>query len=212
MAGWICPEITPRGHGWHTRLGTPDVWTDTTTLCLVVSPSFKTLKINVFAATRHAYRQRRRNRTMIERSSIVPDRCAIAVSTTGAQGENWRGLRLSPTVVAVRQRWGSAAIMSISILVARRSALADLSNICVTIASRLVILRRYPSVDRHKGSLVPRVCQERRQALGAAAAAVAGLALLEAGVQRRPARTHVVIAPAVRHAPPSVASRNRSRG
>jgi hypothetical protein len=32
-------------------------------------------------------------------------------------------------------------IMSISILVARRSALADLSTIWVTIASRLVILR-----------------------------------------------------------------------
>ena len=37
-------------------------------------------------------------------------------------------------------------IMSISILVARRSALADLSTICVTIASRLVIVRRCPSI------------------------------------------------------------------
>ena len=39
-----------------------------------------------------------------------------------------------------------AGDMSISILVARRSALADLSTICVTIASRLVIVRRRPSI------------------------------------------------------------------
>jgi hypothetical protein len=36
--------------------------------------------------------------------------------------------------------------VSISILVARRSALADLSTIWVTIASRLVIVRRRPSI------------------------------------------------------------------
>src|SRR3984893_15688675 len=37
-------------------------------------------------------------------------------------------------------------VISISILVARRSALAGLSTICVTIASRLVIVRRRPSI------------------------------------------------------------------
>ena len=36
--------------------------------------------------------------------------------------------------------------MSISILVARKSALVDLLTIWVTIASRLVILRRLPSI------------------------------------------------------------------
>ena len=46
-----------------------------------------------------------------------------------------------------------------------------------------------PSVDRHDDRLVQRIGQQRRQALGAAAAGVAGLPLLEAGVQRRPART-----------------------
>src|SRR6267378_5773826 len=77
----------------------------------------------------------------------------------------------------------------------------DLSTICVTIASRLVILRRRPSIitdDR----LVQRIGQQCRQAPGAAAAGVAGLLLLEAGVQRRLARAHRVIALAVRHAPP----------
>ena len=73
--------------------------------------------------------------------------------------------------------------------------LADLSTICVTIALRLEILRLRPSVVTLTVSL------------SASATAVAGPALLEAGVQR-PARAHLVIAPAVRHAPPSVGSRN----
>jgi hypothetical protein len=79
-------------------------------------------------------------------------------------------------------------MVDITILVARRSALADLSTICVTIASRLVSLRRPPSVDRHDDPLVQRIGQQCRKALGVAAAGVAGLPLLEAGVQRRPAR------------------------
>ena len=101
--------------------------------------------------------------------------------------------------------------ISISILVARRSALADLSITCVTIASRLVILRRRPSI-------VTRVRSFRASAKSAGrllALRPPGLPdwpFLETGVQRRPARTHLVIAPAVRHAPPSVASGNRSRG
>ena len=37
-------------------------------------------------------------------------------------------------------------MVDITLLVARRSALADLSTICVTIASRLVSLRRRPSI------------------------------------------------------------------
>ena len=79
-------------------------------------------------------------------------------------------------------------IMSNSSLVARRSALADLSTICVTIALRLVTLRRRPS-NRHDDRFVQRIGQQRRQALGAAAAGVARLPLLEEGAQRRPPRT-----------------------
>ena len=94
---------------------------------------------------------------------------------------------------------GSPALCSTSFIM---SALADLSTICVTI-----VLRRDPaalSVDRHDDRLVQRVGQRCQQALGAAAAGVAGLPLLEAGVQRRPARAHLVTALAVRHraAPP----------
>jgi hypothetical protein len=47
--------------------------------------------------------------------------------------------------------------------------------------------RAVPPVDRHDDRLVQRIGQQRRQGLGAAAAGVAGLPLLEAGVQRRPA-------------------------
>jgi len=55
-----------------------------------------------------------------------------------------------------------------------------------------------PSVDRHDDRLVQRIGQQRRQALRAAAAGVAGLPLLEARVQP-PARAHLVTAFAVRH-------------
>ena len=47
--------------------------------------------------------------------------------------------------------------------------------------------RAAASVDRHDDRLVQRIGQQRLQALGAAAAGVAGLPLLEAGVQQRPA-------------------------
>jgi len=58
----------------------------------------------------------------------------------------------------------SSFIMSISILVARRSALADLSTICVTIASRLV-LRRRPSIVTTTVSFSASA-QQRRPARG----------------------------------------------
>src|SRR6266446_7091841 len=92
--------------------------------------------------------------------------------------------------------------MSISILVARRSALADLSTICVTIASRLVIARRRPSIATATVSFSASA-QQCRQALGAAAAGVARLPLLEPGVRRRPARAYLATALGVRHRPPS---------
>jgi hypothetical protein len=47
---------------------------------------------------------------------------------------------------AVAGLCSTSFIMSNSILVARRSALADLLTLWVTIASRLVILRRLPSI------------------------------------------------------------------
>jgi hypothetical protein len=53
-------------------------------------------------------------------------------------------------------------------------------------------------IDRHDDRLIQRIGQQCRQALGAAAAGVAGLPLLEAGAQRRPARAHLVAALAVR--------------
>jgi hypothetical protein len=68
--------------------------------------------------------------------------------------------------------------MSISILVAQ-IALADLSTICVTIASRFGGLAA-PSADRHDDRLIERIGRQRRQTRGAAAAGVAGLPLLEA--------------------------------
>ena len=51
----------------------------------------------------------------------------------------------------------------------------------------------YVGLDVHRESIVVAV---------AAAAGVAGLPFLEAGVQRRPARAHLIIARAVRHTPP----------
>jgi len=62
-----------------------------------------------------------------------------------------------------------AGDMSISILVARRSALGDLSTIWVTIASRGELAA--PPVDRHDDRLVQRVGQQCRRALSAAPAA-----------------------------------------
>src|SRR5208282_2473050 len=49
------------------------------------------------------------------------------------------------------------------------------------------------AVDRDKDRLVERIGQQCRQVLFAAAAGVAGLPLPETGVQRRPARAHLVI-------------------
>jgi len=54
-------------------------------------------------------------------------------------------------------------------------------------------------VDRDENRLVQRIGEQCRQVLFAAAAGVAGLPLAEAGVQRRPAGTHLVIVLVLRH-------------
>src|SRR3974377_1256221 len=71
-------------------------------------------------------RKRATNRSTTSRS--------VAVNFAGSGGE------------AAPAFCSTSFIMSNSILVARRLALADSLTICVTIASRLVILRRLPSI------------------------------------------------------------------
>src|SRR5271165_1960318 len=63
-------------------------------------------------------------------------------STTSRSG----AVNLAGSGAAAPAFCSTSFIMSNSILVARKSALADLLTICVTIASRLVILRRLPSI------------------------------------------------------------------
>ena len=58
------------------------------------------------------------------------------------------------------------------------------------------------AVDRDEDRLVERIGQEGRQLLFAAAAGIAGLALAETGVQRRPAGAHLVIVLVIRHIRP----------
>src|SRR6266481_2033128 len=55
------------------------------------------------------------------------------------------------------------------------------------------------AVDRDEDRLVQRIGQECGQLLFAASAGIAGLALRETGVQRRPAGAHLVIVLVIRH-------------
>jgi hypothetical protein len=88
--------------------------------------------------------------------------------------------------------------MSTSILIARRSAAADLLTSCVTTASRSVISALL-AVDRRRHPLVERLDQQCGQIFRARSARVAGLALLEAGVHRRLAAAHRIIALVLGH-------------
>jgi hypothetical protein len=88
--------------------------------------------------------------------------------------------------------------MSNSILVARRSAEVDFVDQLMDHGLALGDLAPF-SVDRDEDRLVERIGQERRQVLLAAAAGVAGLPLAEAGVQRWPARAHLVIVLVLRY-------------
>src|ERR1700730_3830496 len=62
------------------------------------------------------------------------------------------------------------------------------------------------AVDRDQDRLVQRIGEERGQLLFAAAAGIAGLALLETGAQWRTAGAHLVIVLVIRHMHPFVVS------
>jgi hypothetical protein len=116
---------------------------------------------------------------------------AMTSSSAGAKGAGWDGS-------ATPAFFSALFSMSTSILVARRSAAADLLTSCVTAASRLVIPRWSPSiVRRHR--LVERLDQQRRQVFRVPSARVAGLPFLETGVHGRFAAADRVIVLVVRH-------------
>ncbi len=93
--------------------------------------------------------------------------------------------------------------MSISILVALRSASADLSTSWATIASRLLIRRRRPSLSTVTGSF-------NAASNSAGRSFLRGPALAEAGVQRRLAAADPVFALLLRHDPSAGLSRRQA--
>jgi hypothetical protein len=88
-------------------------------------------------------------------------------------------------------------------MVARRSAFADSSTLCVTIDSRLAIVRRRPSIVTTTVSFSASA-NRRGRLYAQGPTGVAKPPLLKSGAQRGPTRAHLVTALAVRHRAPAL--------
>src|SRR5271166_2756987 len=128
---------------------------------------------------------------------MAPSSLALSCARTSSSA----GPTAGAGAAEARARASRFSIRSSRIFSERASAEADLLTSCLITASRLVILRRRPFsvivTDSFSASFSRVV---RFFEPGGRPARVAGLALLEAGIARRLAVTHFVIAPRPRSA------------